>query len=188
MKKLVLLAVLVCLAGCAPQKPWVKAEKHYANQSQGFAVELPDNWMRSNKEDFLLATRDGFPLQSIYARRFDIKENPLRNTKKAIRRDMLPQEVAEIILDDTISTPSFTDVKPEDNLPATIAGIPGFRLVYTFKNSSGLTMKAVLCGCLKNDSLLLVRYSAPRRHYFGMDAATFEKVLSSLKITDERKQ
>ena len=36
MKKIIVLIVLVSLAGCAPQRPWVKAEKLYTNQSQGF--------------------------------------------------------------------------------------------------------------------------------------------------------
>jgi len=188
MKKLILLAALISLAGCAPQKPWIKAEKLYTNETQGFAVELPDNWMRSGKDDFLIATRDGFPLQTIYIRRFDIRENPLKNTKKTLKRDMLPHEVAEIILDDIISTSSLTDVKTEENVPIAIGGVPGFRLVYTFKNSSGLKMKAVLCGRLKDDWLLVVRYSAPQRHYFDMDAATFEDVFRSLKVTNEQKQ
>ena len=101
---------------------------------------------------------------------------------------MLPHEVAETILDDTISDSSLTDVKTEENVPITISDILGFRLVYTFKNKSGLKMKAVLCGCLRDDSLLLARYSAPQRHYFDMDIATFEKAFQSLKITDEKKQ
>lgn len=184
MKKIMALVVILSLAGCAPQKPWLKTEKFYTNQRQGFSVELPDNWMRSSKADVLFATRDGFPLQSIYISRFNIKENPLKNTKKTLQKGMLPQEVAEIVLDDTISASSLTDVKTEEDVPMTIAGIPGFRLVYTFRNSSGLKMKAILCGGLKDSSLLVARYSAPRRHYFDMDAPTFEKVFRSLKVTD----
>ncbi|HVN97538.1 MAG TPA: hypothetical protein VMT62_14005 [Syntrophorhabdaceae bacterium] len=188
MKKLVLLAALVCLTSCAPQRPWIKTEKVYTNQSQGFTVEMPENWMRSSQNDYLLATRDGFPLQSIYIRRFDIKQNPLKNTKKILRKDMLPQEVAEIVLDDTISASSLSDVKTEENVPVTISGVSGFRMVYTFRNISGLRMKAVLCGRLKDDWLLIVRYSAPARHYFDMDAPTFENVLRTLKVTDEAKK
>ncbi len=188
MKKIIVLIVLVSLAGCAPQRPWVKAEKLYTNQSQGFSVELPDNWMRSGKTEFLTATRDGFPLQSIYIGRFDITKNPLKNTKRTLNKDMLPQEVAEIVLDDTISGSGFFDVKTEENVPITIGGVPGFRLVYTFKNNSGLKMKAILCGCLKNGWLLMARYGAPQRHYFDMDVATFDQVFRSLKIADEPKQ
>ena len=70
---------------------------------------------------------------------------------------MPPQEVAEIVLDDTISGSGFFDVKTEENVPITIGGVPGFRLVYTFKNNSGLEMKAILCGCLKNGWLLMAR-------------------------------
>ena len=183
MKKLMVLAMLLFIAGCA-QKPWIKTEKLYTSQRQGFTVELPDNWMRSGKVDYLLATRDGFPLQSILIRRFDIKEDPLKNTKRKLQRDMLPQEVAEIVLDDAVSASSLTDVKTEENVPITIGGTPGFRLVYTFKNNVGLKMKAILCGRLKDDSLLIARYSAPQRYYFDLDAPTFEKVFRSLKTKD----
>jgi len=188
MKKTIALAVILCLAGCAQQRPWVKTERLYTNQSQGFSVELPDNWMRSSKADFLVATRDGFPLQSIYIRKLNIKENPLKNTKKTLQKGMLPQEVAEIVLDDTISASSLTDVRTEEDVPMPIAGIPGFRLVYTFRNKSGLKMKAILCGALIDDSLLVARYGAPQRYYFDMDATTFEKVLRSLKVTDGTKR
>ena len=186
MKRTVVLIVLVFLAGCAPQRPWVKAEKLYTNRSQGFSVELPGNWMRSGKTEFLSATRDGFPLQSISIGRFDITKNPLKNTKRTLNKDMLPQEVAEIVLDDTVSGSPASDVKTEENVPIRIGGVPGFRLVYTFKNSSGLKMKAILCGCLKKGWLIMARYSAPERHYFDMDVATFEQVFRSLKIVDEQ--
>jgi hypothetical protein len=181
MKKTIATIVLLLFAGCAPARPWVRAEKLYANPSQGFSVELPDNWMRAGRVEYLIATRDGFPLQSIFIRRFDINKEPLKNTKKALQKDMLPQEVAEVVLDDTISASSFSDVKMEENMPMMLSGVPGFKLVFTFKNGSGLNMKSIICGCLKDESLLVVRYSAPVRHYFDSDLGTFEKVLRSFK-------
>lgn len=66
-----------------------------------------------------------------------------------------------------------------------MAGLPGFKLVYTFKTENGLRLKRVHYGVLVRDRVYRVQYQAPARYYFEKDLATFERVRESFKVTDK---
>ncbi|MEO5657892.1 MAG: hypothetical protein ABIR88_09645 [Nitrospiria bacterium] len=179
-RRAVVVGLLLCiLAGCGH---WLRVGGPYTSTADGISLEFPDGWMRSNTEkDVVLITRDGVLLQYMMVQTFHVND-ALRFTKKKFRRDMLPQEVAEVILDNKASNPSTLTFKVEENVPAKVGGRPGFRVSYTFKNKDGLRLKGLYYGTLVDDRFYGISYTAAARHYFDLDRKTFENVFRTFRI------
>jgi hypothetical protein len=175
-KRLLFIALL--LVGCAP---WMEAGGLYTVESQNFSVELPQGWMRLNTSEYLLITRDGILLQNIFIKRIHI-DKPLKHTKKKLNKEMLPQEVAEVIIDNIASDPTVLNFKLIENVPARISGITGFKLVYTYKNRDGLRLKSIYYGFITGEWFYSISYTAALRYYFDKDFETFKKVFESFRL------
>jgi len=170
--------ILVGLTACAP---WVNVGGYYEATRHNFTVDLPEGWMRLNTPKYVLVTRDGVLLQNIVIRRWQCDEK-LQHTKKEFRKDMLPQEVAEVLLDDTSSDPAVLNFALIENLPAEAKAFLGSRIVFTFKNKDGLQMKSVCYAFMQGNWVYSIRYTAPVRHYFDKDIETFEKMVQTFKL------
>jgi len=173
-----LVILLLLITGCAP---WVKVGGLYKSPPHNFSVELPNGWMRLNTGDRLYITRDGVLLQNIIIERLNI-EKPLEHTKKKFSKDMLPQEVAEVVLDNISSDQTVLNFEVKENIPARISGFPGFKVVFTYKNKDGLWLKSILYGFIGDEWFYGIRYTAARRYYFDKDLRTFEKVFESFRL------
>lgn len=104
-----------------------------------------------------------------------------KHTQKKLTTRMLPQEAAEIVLDDVRANSQIVDLHILENGPAIVAGTPGFKLTFTYQEKSGLTRQAIIYGTLGKDMLVTLSYDAVKRHYFQKDLATFEKAKDSLR-------
>lgn len=178
--KVALLVACLFLAGCVTL-PWYPTSGIYTSEAQNFAVELPKGWMRLNSEENLLITRDGILLQHVTVERARV-DRPLKNTKKVLTRGMQPQAVAEVIIDNFMSSERMLDLKVLENRPIQIGPNRGFRLVYAHRDKEGLRFKSVLHGFLAGDVFYSIRYTAAERYYFAKDLATFEQVLASFRL------
>lgn len=177
---IVIMVLLGILAGCGP---WVKTDGPLLLADQNFTVDLPAGWMRSNSSKYLLITRDGVLLQSIEGHRYDLAaEKQFAHTKKRLTRDMLPQEAAEVVVDDLQSDPDFVSFDLEGNEPATLGGNPGFKLRFSHTTKDGLPCRSVYYGMLSDGWYYVLSYSAPRRYYFDRDVNTFESVAKSFRL------
>lgn len=180
MKKFLLIALLF-ISGCAP---WVEVGGIYKNDSYNYSVELPQEWLRFKNYDYLYITRDGGQLQHITLRaiRIDTPE-PFPFTKKKLTRNMLPHEVAEVVLDNIGSNPNVLNFEVIENNPAKIGGVPGFKATISYKDKgNGVKYKGIYCGLTVGEWFYFMSYEAPLRHYFERDANTFEKVVESFKL------
>lgn len=179
------LFVLICLThlmGCAVM-PWTMMGGGYYDEALKVQVELPQSWMRSNRtQDALWITRDGILLQSIAIERLAL-DKALPHTKKTFTRGMLPQEVADIELDELRSNRNMLYVEVLENTPRTIDGHPGFKMVYTSWTEDGLRIKHIHYGVLLEDGVYRIRYRAPLHHYFDKDLGTFERLLASMRFS-----
>jgi hypothetical protein len=184
--KAIVLALLLLLAGCA-QPLWLKTQSPLTMEQLDFSADLPDGWMRSNRHDFFLMTRDGVPLQMITVYRTKV-DAPLRFTKKKLEKGMLPHEVAEVIADNQASNQGALNFKLEENRPVTTAGRPGFRIIYSLANSQGLKQKGVVCGFIDGDWYYELRYNAAERHYFEKDLGTFDKFVASFRLGNRQEK
>lgn len=170
--------VIMLLAGCAP---WIRTGGPYTAGAQNVTVNLPDGWMRMNTDEFVFVTRDGGLLQNILIEAFHVDET-LANTKKKLRKGMLPLEACEVIIDNNSSDQDITSFEVKENKSARIGGHQGFRAVFAYKNRNGLKIKSVYYGFMDGEWFYGIRYTAPQRHYFDKDIKTFEKVVASLRL------
>ena len=198
-----LLLVILFTTGCAA---WIQTGGPYTSKSHNFSVELPQGWMRLNKDaypglsiyqrvmidslltfpngdSYLCITRDGIPLQNIIINRQSI-DDEFGHTKRKLSKDMLSQEAAEVILDNISSDQSVFNLEVLENIPTEISGFSGFRLVFTYKNEDGLRTKSIFYGFMKDEWFYCIGYNSAARHYFEKDLETFKEVLKSFKVTE----
>lgn len=181
-----LVTVAGLAAGCVhDEAPWRAVDGKYDSGNwfgPRISMPLPAGWMKRNfVEDGLVATRDGFNLQTISIGRVD-PGKPLAHTKKKVAKGMRPDELAEVLLDDLRASGGANGLKVLDTRPITIGGRPGFRTAIAFKDDWGLRMKAVLCGTIVEDRAFRITYLAPARHYFEQDLATFDAAVAGIVI------
>ena len=178
--RLLLLGIGLLLGGCV-SLPWQPTAGVYSSPKENFAVELPSGWMRLNAQEDVLVTRDGLLLQHMSIERA-LVDKPLKNTKKTLTRGMQPQAVAEVIIDNFVSSDRMLDVKILENRPVQVAQQRGFRLVYTHRDKNGLRFKSVLHGFLVGEVFYAIRYTAAERYYFAKDLPAYEQVLASFRL------
>jgi len=180
-KSIIYIIVLLLLTGCF-KRPWTPAlNSEQIIQSQNVSLILPNDWMLSGREDFMLVTRDGVLLQNIIVATIGV-DDELKYTKKRFRRGMSPFEQAEVFLDNMSSSPNQSAFKVHDKQPAHVDGHQAFRAEYSFKDDEGLVYQGILYGFMQNNWFYVVRYVAPKRHYFSRDKEKFEKVVKSIKL------
>ena len=182
MKKSLVVASLIILIACTNWKlvqgPLIVPEKN-------MAVNIPAGWHQFNKtKNFLLFTRDGLLLEFIKILRVPVTEK-LKYTRKTLRRDMLPQEVSEVIIDNLRSNTSLLNLQILENKPVNIDSFPGFRLVYSFESKAQLKYKTVIYGFIRKSLYYQLKYEAASRHYFDKYLEDFEKVKDSFTILNK---
>lgn len=183
MKKLLLILfiTLTTVVGCAR---WQTTGGLYTSSWNGFSVELPEGWVRENRNDYIYMTRDGFPLQSIYIGRTRVDDLELKYTKKKLSKGMLPQEVAEVLLDNMASNPAMNNLEIKDNNPTKISGKSAAKIVVLFRNKDGLKLKTMSFRLMMDDWLYTISYTAPLRYYFDRDIKAFEKVVTNFRLLE----
>ncbi|HVN47858.1 MAG TPA: hypothetical protein VMU30_03440 [Bacteroidota bacterium] len=172
----------ICLCGCAvsnfSQMPSIFVDSHKL-----FTFTAPPNWYKykhESKDSTVVMTVDGLELQYIRVAARSTKSN-LSNTKRKITKGMVPQELADVFIDDLKSDHEMMNLEILDNQPATIREHEGFQFEYRFITPKGLKKKGVMCGYLENEQACIVQYVAAEQVYFQKDFAAYESVKSSLR-------
>ena len=185
MRRIPVVIFLVLLAaGCAapPPKPvWVPAEGTFNAKKSGFSLVLPAGWTRVNQEERLMITRDGTSLQFIGVALYKIGV-PLKHTKKIFEKEMLPQELAGILIDDLSSAGNIASVEVLENVPARLGDVEGFRVVCRIRFKDGMNRKCAFYGAMRGDQVYDVYFNAAARHYFDRDLGIFEEVARSFRF------
>jgi hypothetical protein len=101
-------------------------------------------------------------------------------------RGMLPQEAAEVILDEITSDRAVLNFQVLENLPAAVNGYNGFRLMFTYRTKGGYKFKTLYYGFLQGEWFYSLRYNAADGRYSDKDVETFREVLESFKIMASR--
>lgn len=162
---------------------------------EGFSFVLPDKWSvpkeeqptgkKKNKEEIVLITRDGIPLNKVvFSKRLVAAE--FDHTKKKLSPGMMPQEMAGVVLNDFELSEDMKNLQVLENKPATVAGIPGFRLAFSFRSQGTLLYQCVYYGFIKEGLFYSILFAAPKRHYFNANAGAFEQIIKSLTLNEQR--
>ena len=171
---------MLTLNGCTL---WVPVGGHYVSTDHAFEVELPSGWRRANStREGLIVTRDGLPLQIIRIVRepFD-KELPF--TQRKLEKTMLPQEIAEIIIDNIGSNQNISNFQVSANQPTTVGGYAGFKIAFSYQTKENLKKQGVYYGVLVDQWYYRLLLEAPSRHYFPRDQTILERIKETFKIT-----
>ncbi|HUJ18564.1 MAG TPA: hypothetical protein VL197_11295 [Nitrospirota bacterium] len=168
---------LIFLAGCGG---WHATSGEF--HGSGYAVDLPSGWMYESNfgSTKVNVTRDGEPLQKIHFDVFDITKYD-KDAKKTVRKGMLPEEVAQVVIDITSANKSVGQFTVMQNEPAQVGGKNGFRLLCSYRRGK-VRYKSAIYGVLDGETLYGLIYSAPVRYYFDRDVAAFEAAAKSFRL------
>ena len=179
MKKILLLFIsLGLIFGCASA-----ANKRSLKglPKSDFSVEIPAGWWKPQYVNKYLITKDGPFLQYVLIQQRPI-ERPFKNTKKKLRKRMLPLESARIIIDEIASDRNIMNFKVLENSPAVIDRHAGFKILFTYKNKKGFAYKTLYYGFISGNSFFNLRYSAGIQDYYDNGIADFKQMLTSFKL------
>jgi hypothetical protein len=173
-----LIIVLFFVSSCAS----VAQERSLKDlPDQDFSVEIPKGWWKPEHVNKYLITKDG-PFQQYVLIQQRPLARPFRHTKKTLKKEMLPQESAGIIIDEIASDRNITNFKVLENGPAAVDGHDGFRILFSYRDKKGSVFKTLYYGFISGDSFFSLRYNAAKQHYFEKDISDFKKILASFKL------
>ena len=81
-----------------------------------------------------------------------------------------------------VSNQAIQSYELKENTPATLDGLQGFKITYSYKSRDGVKHKAVIYGFLYSEWLYEIRYHATERYYFDKDLMTFEQFVASFRL------
>ena len=149
--------------------------------SYSFTIDIPEGWRKIDNNRYLFVTKESPFLQYIMVQNRPIGRS-FRHTKKKIQRDMIPEEAAQIIIDELISDQNLINLMILANTPATIQENEGFKILYTYSDSEGQVYKTLYYGFIKEDTFFNLRFTAAERIYFQRDIGDFRNVLNTFQI------
>lgn len=173
--------VLSLVSACAT---WVRLEEpHVVAPDKSFTVEVPVGWVRAAMvSDKVLITRDGTGVQFIRVGKREHKE-AFPKIKKSTTAEMLPTELAELVIAEVKSEKNMSGLKILSNTPADIDQRTGFRLHLQMKNQDGLRYEVVVYGLVDKGGFYELTFRAPTLHYFQRDLPAFEQAVKSFRLT-----
>ena len=149
--------------------------------SYSFKIDIPEGWRKIDNNRYLFVTKENPFLQYIMVQNRPI-DRSFRYTKKKIQKDMLPEEAAQVIIDELASDQNLVNLRILSNTPATIKEYEGFKILYTYSDSNGQAYKTLYYGFIKEDTFFNLRFRAADQVYFQRDIVDFRSILNSFQI------
>jgi hypothetical protein len=177
--KLLVAVLLVALSGCAV---WTRIDTALQEgPGNKYRVQAPIGWVRFNlAQDGIMITRDGAPIQFIYVgMRKD--EEYFRQTKVKLAKSVLPSDLAQMVLAEMRSDKALSNLVIKQNTPFTVAGQPGFRVHFQYRDERGTLFDRVVLGTAKDSDVIVMVYHGLNTHYFGRDLDTFYNVAKTFQ-------
>lgn len=174
MRKLIIVLCLALFAGCA------------AGQStcpQNFSAQLPDKWYQVNTPKFYILTKDGPFSQYILVQQRPI-DKPFAHNQRILSRNMSPQEVAEVFLDEMRNDEAVRNFRLVENRTTRVNQHEAFKLVFTYQDKDGLSFQTYMYGFLNQNWFYTLRYNADLTCYCNQDIEEFHKFVKSFKVKE----
>ena len=182
MKKIVWIALFIFVASCLS---CANTGGIYQPASYSFAIKIPAGWRKIENNRYLFMTKENSFQQYIMVQNRPVSRS-FRSTKKKIQKEMLPEEAAQIIIDDLVSDQNLVNLRILDNTPATINEYEGFKILFAHSDSEGRTYKTLYYGFIKEDTFFNLRFAADQA-YFQKDIETFKRMLNSFQVVKAAK-
>jgi hypothetical protein len=155
----------------------------YRPVSYSFTIEIPEGWRKIDNNRYLFLTRENPFLQYVMVQNRPIGRM-FRHTKKKLQQQMLPEEAAQVIIDEIASDENILNFDVLVNGPAEIQGNGGFRILFTYDDKKGSRYKTLYYGFIKEDTFFNLRYTAAEQKYFQQDVGTFNRILNSFHVVE----
>lgn len=178
MKKILGFSLLILIASCLTCAHGGGLTK---SASYGFKVAIPKGWRKIDNNRYFLATKENPFQQYILVQNRPIGKS-FRHTKKIMRRTMLPEEAAQIVIDELISDKNLLNLKLLNNAPETIKEFAGFKILYTYQDAEGHAFKTLYYGFIKEDTFFNLRFTASDQFHFQRDIKAFHFVINSFEV------
>lgn len=171
------------LTGCV-QTTWVRLEEPVVKAPDGsFSADVPRGWVQNIGDDkgVVLVTRDGILLQYIRLERTE-HEEAFPEIDQRVAMDMLPSDVAELLLAELRSEELMANLEVLENAPATIADHNGVVVQVSFKTDDGLEYKRRVYAFVAKTGFYSLTYQAPSLYYFPLHLDAYERAVSSFQL------
>jgi hypothetical protein len=152
----------------------------FRSASYDFTIEIPEGWRKIDRPYLYITKEDPF-LQNMIVQNRPLGM-PFRFTKKKINKNMLPEEAAQVIIDEIASDQNILNFSVLSNNPAEIQGHDGFMILFTYSDKKGATFKTLYYGFIKEDTFFNLRYTAADQLHFQQDVGTFTRMLNSFQV------
>lgn len=176
-----LVVATLALAGCQTA-PWTRLDtpEAIAVAKSKRAFVPPAGWVRWNgATSGIVVTRDGTPIQYIRAAEMS-HDDAFRSIRKNSNPDLLPNELAELLIAARKAMPGMSGLVVKSNEPATFGGLDGVRLGLTYRDERGASFDHLLYASAETEGVFMIEYHALSKHYFPRDLPAFEKAVASL--------
>jgi len=176
-----LMIVPLVLAGCQTA-PWTRVDSPaaVAVADSKFAIRPPAGWVRWNAAPSgVVVTRDGTPIQFIRAAQMPHAE-AFRAIKKKSNPDLLPNELAELLIATRKAMPGMSGLLVTSNDPVSFGGLDGVRLGLAYRDERGASFEHLVYAAAEEQGVFLLEYHALSKHYYARDLPVFEQVVASL--------
>jgi hypothetical protein len=149
--------------------------------SYSFSIDIPEGWRKIDNNRYLFLTKESPFLMYVMIQNRPV-DRMFRHTKKKMQKEMLPEEAAQIIIDEIASDENILNFSVLSNNPTEIQGNGGFRLLFTYSDKEGAKFKTLYYGFIKDDTFFNLRYTAADQLYFQQDVGTFHRMLNSFQV------
>ncbi len=174
-----LFLLLLAVAACTPWSA-VDPNNRSITVKDDYALQAPLGWVRKNYDIYdIFFSRDG-PLLNFIAGYREKHDRELKHTKRKTSPDLLPQEVAELVIAEQKAGGKLGAFAVLSNRPAIVGGKPAVRVHTRWKTERGLPIERVTYALVDQKGRLALIYEAPGLVYFPKGLADFESMMKTL--------
>jgi hypothetical protein len=181
LKKLVVVALVAGLSGCAV---WTRIDTAtQEGPGNKYSVQAPIGWVRFNPaSEGILITRDGVQIQYILIAQ-QKEDDFFKKTKVKLPKSVAASDLAQFVLAELRSDKELGNLEVKENIPFEVAGQPGFKVHFQYRNERGARFDRVVMGAAKDNIVTIMTYHGLSTHYFPRDLDTFYNVAKSFKAS-----
>ncbi|WP_286239584.1 hypothetical protein [Neptuniibacter halophilus] len=185
MKKIIVVALALMLAGCQAFTRLPDAESSVRNGAGSFEVRVPGGWVQYNSSvpGELIITKDGLSLQKIGFIQTEL-EKPFAALEIKLAENALITEIAEHYIEDYKARLAGATVEQESLEPVMLLGEDGFKMHLNAVTTAGLEYKILVYGTLKDKRFYSMSYQAPALYFFDKELAEFEAMAGSFRLVN----
>lgn len=171
--------LLLVLTACTPWSA-IDPNNRIVAIKDDFSMMAPPGWVRKNYAVYdIFLSRDG-PLLNFIAIDREKHDRELALTKRKTGPDLLPQEVAELVIAEQKASEARGAFAVLSNRPASIGGRPAVRVHTRWKTERGLPIERLTYAMVDQKGRLAFIYEAPGLVYFPKGLADFEAMMKSV--------